>query len=182
MEPEEGEQQETWIQLPPPPTSLIKVKYPGTHDAQHFPRLVYISEQESWRARTQQGEPPGSHLLCGAPPMEPLAPPGAGNRQAPPEGQRPFPPLSGRQGKPSSGEPFKSHLWDNSIITLHLPRTVDCQGRQGSNLPNHTEVTEAGSKVHRLQRHPPWLLLFLKKKVCGLKCEEKYLWQSKQPS
>lgn len=179
MEPEEGEQQETWIQLPPPPPSLVRVKYTGTHDAQHFPCLIRVSEQESRRAGTEQGEPPGSHLLWGAPSVKSPAPPGAGKRQAPPKRHRPFPTLSGGQGKPKSGEPFKSHLWDNAIITLHLLRTVGCQGRQGNNLPNHTEVTEAGSKVRRLQRHPPWILLFVKKKVCGLKCEQKYLWQSK---
>lgn len=38
-------------------------------------------------------------------------------------------PLPWGAGKPRLVKPFKPHLWDNAIMTLHLPRTVRCQGR-----------------------------------------------------
>lgn len=91
---------------------------------------AFLNRKTEEPEQSKGSSSPGSHLLCDAPPMEPPAPPGAGNRQAPPQGQHPFLPLSEGQGKPRSGEPFKPHLWDNTIITLRLPRTVDCQARQ----------------------------------------------------
>lgn len=82
------------------PPDWLEYKYMGAHNAQHFSHLICVSEQNSWRAGTERGEPLGSYLPCGAPAMEPPAPSGAGNRQVPPKQQCPFPSLSRGQRKP----------------------------------------------------------------------------------
>lgn len=158
-----GKATQIGIQLPPPPLSLVRVKYPDNHSTQHCPCLVCISEQESQGAGTEQGKPPGSHLLCSALPMEPSTP------------------LGGMEVK--IGQTFQvSFVGQCNYDPLfaqncQMPRKVVSPSNLTSQLKPHRNKhrQEKSKSVDCSNIHPAFFLLFFKKKVCGLKCKEKYL-------
>lgn len=91
-QPDEGEQQATWIELPPPPPpcSLVGVKYPQSMALSSF---LCTPEQDCWKAATQQEGPSQYHMLWGAPPKRSPTALGAGKKQAPHKEQHLFLPL-----------------------------------------------------------------------------------------